>query len=102
MLCEESVCELAMSRDSGRTLDVGYWVRSYPAHTPLRDTYVGTCRYVATFDVKNYFNHSRNFSTGSLVPVLVLALWFLSACRRADIHHDLQISSKRHQRPLLT
>jgi hypothetical protein len=24
--------------ESGLGADVGYWVRSYPAHTPLRDT----------------------------------------------------------------
>jgi hypothetical protein len=34
--------------------------------------------------------------------LLGVALLFLSACRRADKHHDLQISSKRHQRPLPT
>jgi hypothetical protein len=51
---EESGCELAMSRDSGRTLGIGYAhtpliprshpthtpliPRSHSAHTPLRDT----------------------------------------------------------------
>jgi hypothetical protein len=83
-------CELAMSRDSGRTLGRYYWV--WYAHTTLiprtltpcshpAQGYV--CRSVATFDVKKYFNHSRNFSTRSLVP----AGWWMLALN--TVYYDL-------------